>query len=326
MKYRCLIIGLGQIGMGYDLTLPKNEAIFTHCRALSRHPKFEILGAVDSSLERRLVFKEHYGKKAYGDISHAMKEFSPDLVVISSPTDSHYAVVKQVLDQSKPMAILCEKPLAYELTDAINIVQSCANLGVRLFVNYHRRSDPGVIEIQKRIFSGSIARPIKGNVWYSKGLLHNGSHFVNLMQFWLSSVKKHSIISNGRLWNDEDPEPDVYVEFEQGNIVFSAAWEESFSYYTAEMISPSGRMLYDRGGELIQWHSIIDDPKFNGYTILKSDPEIIKNGMNRYQYHVAEQLSLMLEGKEAALCSGSEALETQEVIQKILNSRINKKR
>ena len=323
MRYRCLVIGLGQIGMGYDLLLSQDRAIFTHCRAFSLHPMFEILGAVDPSAAMRSVFEEHYGKIAYEDIPSAMKELSPDLVVISSPTDSHCRVVKQVLTHSKPMAILCEKPLAYELIDAIDIVQSCDDVGVKLFVNYHRRSDQGVIEIKKRILSGGIAGPIKGNIWYSKGFMHNGSHFVNLMQFWLGSVKKYSIISNGRLWNDKDPEPDVFIEFDQGSIVFSAAWEESFSHYTAEIISSTGRILYDRGGELIQWQATFDDPEFNGYTILKPEPEIIKNGMDRYQYHVAEQLFLMLEGKDASLCSGADALETHEAIHEILNSRIN---
>ena len=68
-----------------------------------------------------------------------------------------------------------------------------------------------LIDIKKRISSGSIARPIKGNVWYSKGFIHNGSHLVNLMEFWLGSVIKHSIISNGRFWNDKDPEPDGLI-------------------------------------------------------------------------------------------------------------------
>ena len=119
-----------------------------------------------------------------------------------------------------------------------------------------------------------------------------------------------------------DPEPDVFVEFDKGSIVFSATREESFSHYTAEMICSTGRLFYDRGGELIQWQATLDDPQFSGYTILKPESEIIQNGMDRYQYHVAEQLFLMLEGKEASLCSGAEALDTHKAIHKILNSRI----
>ena len=36
--------------------------------------------------------------------------------------------------------------------------------------------------------------PIKGVCWYSKGLLNNGSHFINLLEFWLGDY-----VSNKRL-------------------------------------------------------------------------------------------------------------------------------
>ena len=62
-KEKCLVIGLGQIGMGYDITHNDNQLVLTHCRALSMHPMFEILGAVDPSMDKRSVFEEHYGKK-----------------------------------------------------------------------------------------------------------------------------------------------------------------------------------------------------------------------------------------------------------------------
>tara|TARA_B100001250_G_C19808350_1_gene794503 strand:- start:200 stop:1168 length:969 start_codon:yes stop_codon:yes gene_type:complete len=321
MTYSCLIIGLGQVGMGYDITHNDNHLVLTHCRALSMHPMFEILGAVDPSMKKRSVFEEHYGKKGYKDIVHAMEELSPNLVIISSPTSSHCKVVKEVLDNIKPIAILCEKPLAYNLTDAKEIVQSCEDAGVHLFVNYHRRSDLGVIEIKKRISSGLIESPLKGIVWYSKGFMNNGSHFLNLMLFWLGPVKKYSIISKGRLWNNKDPEPDVYIEFEKGSIIFCSAWEEMFSHYTAEIISASGRIFYDRGGEHIQWQSTINDSKFNEYTILESEPEIIKNNMNCYQYSVIENLFKMLQGKDSSICTGIDALETQKVIHRILEAR-----
>lgn len=323
MQYKCLIIGLGHIGMGYDLLLSQERAVYTHSQAFSVHQMFELSGAVDSSMERRSMFEEHFKIKAYGDVSSAVKELRPDVVVISSPTGSHCKLVKEVLDHTKPRVILCEKPLAYDLADAIILVQSCVNKGVKLFVNYMRRSDPGAIEVKQRITQGQIAGPIKGIVWYSKGFIHNGSHFFNLMQFWLGSVQEHTIISKGRLWNDLDPEPDVFVEFERGSIVFRAAWEEMYSHYTVELVSSNGRLRYDQGGEHIQWQVTCNDPEFVGYTILKPEPEIIRNGMDRYQYHVTEQLFLALEDKEASLCSGAEAIDTHRAIQEILNSRIN---
>ena len=149
MPYKCLIVGLGQIGMGYDLSLEPERAIFTHTRAFSVHPSFEIVGAVDTSAAKRLIFEAQFRRPAYVDIQSAMKELSSDIVIISSPTAYHCKHVREVLALAKPLAILCEKPLSYDLAEAHEIVHSCEKSGVKLFVNYMRRSDPGVIEVKK---------------------------------------------------------------------------------------------------------------------------------------------------------------------------------
>ena len=179
-----MIIGLGQIGIGYDLGLNLDGVIHTHSRALSRHPNFELLCAVDLAEDRRNLFIENYSKPAFTSIESALEANSPDVVIVACPTTLHYDSVKTVLKYSKPKAILCEKPLAYDLADARAIVDECEKADVKLFVNYMRRADPGAIEVKSRIESGEIELPIKGVAWYSKGLLHNGSHFFNLLEFY----------------------------------------------------------------------------------------------------------------------------------------------
>lgn len=314
-----LIIGLGQIGMEYDIDVPSDKSVFTHARAFSIHQEFELLGAVDPSSEKRSRFTQKYHKPAFRDFAEALQHIDPQIIIISSPTVYHKAILEEVLKLSKPLAILCEKPLSYSISDARSMIELCEQKGVRLFVNYMRRSDPGAIEIRDRIQKGSITAPIKGVAWYSKGFLHNGSHFFNLLEFWLGKYQRSTVMSNGRLWQDQDPEPDIYVEFERGNITFLAAWEEAFSHYTIELLSPSGRLRYERGGEYITWQSTQSDPNFSGYTILNEQPEIIGNSMDRYQWHVADQLARALGGRAASICSGREGLTTLEYMNQIIN-------
>lgn len=194
MTEKCLIIGLGQIGMGYDLTLDTVKAVYCHARAFSLHPAFELIGAVDPSATQRDLFKNHYCLPAYSDTASALKAETAGVVVIASPTVQHGAVLSEVLSHSTPNAILCEKPLSYDLAEAREMVEACEGAGVMLFVNYMRRADPGVIEVKKRIESGKIASPIKGFAWYSKGFLHNGSHFFNLLEFWLGAFVKAKVL------------------------------------------------------------------------------------------------------------------------------------
>lgn len=313
-----MIIGLGQIGMGYDMHLDPKAHVYSHARAFSAHPKFHLVAGVDPDRQKRQAFTLAYGCAAYGDLETALEQHQPELVIISVPTRFHGETLQRVLRRSHAQMILCEKPVSNDLEQARGMVRVCADAGVRLYVNYMRRSDPGAIEIKRRIDAGKLSAPVKGVAWYSKGFIHNGSHLFNLLEYWLGSFQNSVVLNSGRLWDETDPEPDVQVTFEHGTVVFLAAWEEAFSHYTVELLSPNGRLRYERGGELIEWQSVEADATFPGYTVLSAKSESIGSGMDRYQLHVAEQLAKALDGLEAQLCSGEDALHTLEAMQHIL--------
>jgi predicted dehydrogenase len=316
-----MIIGLGQIGMGYDLAHDPANAVYSHARAFSIHPSFELVIAVDPVETQRDLFKQHYAQPVCPTIASALQAQKVSVVVIAAPTAQHSFILKEILAHSTPKLILCEKPLAYDLVEACEMVEACESAGVKLFVNYMRRADPGAIEIKARIESGKIAAPIKGVVWYSKGFLHNGSHFFNLLEFWLGSFVSAKILDAGRLWDNQDPEPDVLVEFERGKVIFIAAWEEAFSHYTIELLSQSGRLRYEQGGDSITWQSIRADPNIAGYEILQIEPEMVTNDMNHYQSNVVDQLANALLDKPHTLSTGRQSLATLEAMHQIINQR-----
>jgi len=307
MPFKALIVGLGQIGMGYDLSLDP-EHIYSHARAFTLHPDFELIGGVDTDAERRATFERIYTCPAYADVGAALAAQVPDVVAIAAPTYAHQSALTAVLEHARPLAILCEKPLAYDVDSARAMVCACASKGVALYVNYIRRSDPGAIEVGRRIGAGLIEAPLKGVVWYSKGLRHNGSHFLNLLEYWLGPVLKTAVIQSGRALLDGDAEPDLDITFERGRALFLAVREEDFSHYTIELMAANGRLRYERGGARIEWQPVARDGRFDGYKRLAELPEEIPSGMGRYQWHVADQFAAALQGRTAQLCTGAEAL------------------
>lgn len=322
MSFGVLIIGLGQIGMGYDLHHgDANSQIFTHARAFSQHPDFFLIAAVDSNMKLRETFQQKYQCPSYAKVDDALKSHKPHLVIISVPTQYHYAILHQVLEKSEPLSVLCEKPLSYSLDEASSMVELCAKNNVNLYVNYMRRSDPAVIEIKRRLDSGEIAAPVKGTCWYSKGFQHNGSHFFNLLEFWLGPFESAEILEAGRLWDDSDPEPDVRLIFSRGTVVMLSAWEEKFSHYGIELLSTNGRLRYEQGGKSVYWQGLQGDKNFDGYTTLNNETKTIDTGMERYQWHVAEQLVSAFNGDEYQLCTGAEALKTLHNIHSIIDKR-----
>lgn len=321
MAESCVIIGLGQIGMGYDFDLTSESAIYTHARAISLHPGLRLVGAVDVSPGKRVRFMQRYEVPAFDQVEVALLKLQPDLVVIATSSESHATILAKVINACRPKLVLCEKPLAYELDKARDMVEMCEKAGIQLFVNYIRRTDPGVVEVKRRIDSGEIATPVKVNAWYSKGILNNGSHFLNLLELWLGDIENSTIINPGRFWNNSDPEPDVKVQFNRGAVVFQSAWEESFSHYSIELLSRSGRLRYDKGGEVIEWRGVYADPNFEGYSTLAEQTETIANGMGIYQWHVYQQICQYLGGAATTLCTGRQALKTLEAIDLIIKQR-----
>lgn len=314
MTLSVLLVGLGQIGMGYDFEAAPDTLALTHSRAFHEHSAFALVGGVDIDSEKRARFSERYDARSFPDVDSAISTVRPDIVVVATPTEEHRATVDAVLRLHQPQAILCEKPLAYELVDAEAIIASCAKNRCALYVNYMRNSEPGAIEVKQRLFDGRIESPVKGVVWYSKGVFNNGSHFLNLLENWLGKVLKIRVDNLGRCWDNVDPEPDFHVSFSRGEVSFLAAREENFSHYTVELVAVNGRLRYEQAGALIMWQQAASDPVCTGYTILDSSVKEIKTDYERSMWHVADQLVARLQGKPAEICSGDDALQTIKIL------------
>lgn len=310
MKHKVLLIGLGAVGMGYDFDTADASVVSTHAKAFANHEDFELAGGVDPDSAACARFQQRYGSWAGTDLAEGLRTVRPDVVVVASPTQYHAVAVQMALRNAKPKLILCEKPLSYSLQDARAMVAACREAGCLLYVNYLRRVEPGVLEIKRRLQNGAIATPLKGVLWYTKGLLHNGSHFLNLLEFWLGSVEKFSLINTGRAWGEADFEPDVQVKFEAGEVTFLAAREEHFSHHEIQLVAQNGCLRYEQGGAKILWQGAAQDPDFPEYTVLSLPGERIATEGARLQWHVTDHVGACLRGRPSCLCSGEDALRT----------------
>lgn len=319
MTIGVLIIGLGQIGMASDLKLDDRHHVYTHARAFAKHPAFTLLGGVDACPQRCAEFRAHYNQPTFINVTEGIAACKPDVVVIAVPTDDHALVLQEVLEVGLPQAVLCEKPLAYELSLAAEMVERCKEKNCQLFVNYVRRVDPAVREIKLWIEKGQIATPVKGTFWYTKGLFHNGSHGFDLMQHLFGTMQSFSVVGSGRCWG-KDTEPDVVIAFGTNLIHFIAAREENYELFAADLVSPSGRLRYDLGGERVLWQPVVESLSSPGYRVLDTNGQLLENSLLRIQWHVADQLASALSGSPGPLCSGDEALCTIECLDSIRNA------
>ena len=311
------VIGLGQIGMGYDLALPPSY-ILSHARAYAVHDAFCLVAGIDLSEERRRKFEETYLTPAYADFAEVPIEV--DLVVLATPTDTHLDGIRNILGHHAPRVILCEKPLANTPAEAKEMVALCAARGIHLFVNYMRRCEPGAREIRRRILERAIIPPVKGVVWYSKGLMHNGSHFIDLLQHWLGPITETPHIFGARSYGIDDVEADIRLTFQNGEVLFLSCDEKKFSHHTVELISPSGRLRYEDGGAEIVWQPAQQSPVLGAYREL-GPKTMITSDLQRALFHVAEEIHQVVtkHNQNTVLCDGSAGLHTVATIAEIMH-------
>ena len=309
--------------MGYDLDLNHSEYIYTHSSAFNWHRGFNIVGGVDIDDKLGRVFEKKYGCISYTDTQVALKKSNPDIVIIAVPTKFHNQVLKDIVKYSKPKIVLCEKPLSYSVKEAHSMKKLCNSHNVQLFVNYMRNSTPNSIKIRNKIKNNEYSGSFKGVVWYSKGLIHNGFHFVTLLTNWFGLIKGGHCIHKGRLLDNKDIEPDFSLSFERGNVIFLSTEEENFSNHGIELNFENGRLRYERGGREVYWTPVQNDNNLLSYKYLSNHSiKYIENSMKQYQLHVANELWNALNQQNYELCSDAISISIHESINKIIKGGI----
>jgi predicted dehydrogenase len=180
----------------------------THASSYRHHPGFELVAGIDPDPEQRNRFERKYAKPAFPGLSDLPAEVRADVYSICVPTPEHSAAFSAVLERGA-RAIVCEKPIASDVDEACRMVAAARARGCAVAVNYMRRFEPGVQSVRQALSAGRVGEVYKGVVWYGRGLVHNGSHFVDLLRFLLGEASEPRLLSRGRVAGGGDPEPDV---------------------------------------------------------------------------------------------------------------------
>lgn len=314
-KINTIIIGLGRIGIGYDEYTP--NVTLTHYKAIKKHKNFKLIGCIDVNKINRDKFIKKYKIPCFKNLSEIKDKIYPELAIIASPTDTHYLVIKEILKNHKKItSILCEKPFGSKHEDANRILQICKKNKVKLFVNYMRTADPGVIKTL-RIIRSKFNKNCKGTVFYDGNTLNQASHLINLLQFWFGESGSIKLIKSDK-GNKQLVGQNFILSFINKSFIFIGLNFSKYSYASIEIISPNGRIHYLERGEKIQWQKIQKDLLYKEDNIPNKKIINIKNDMKNCQLNVLNQLYSSLIGKKSYLCEGYKAIQTLKLINKII--------
>lgn len=77
-----------------------------------------------------------------------------DGYVVATATNSHIAILDQLIPLGKP--ILCEKPISLTVEETDEVIEKCAKYGTQIQVGFQRRFDPPIAKAALKISSGEV--------------------------------------------------------------------------------------------------------------------------------------------------------------------------
>ena len=216
-KYRGAVIGLGWMGMLYDLAqrmgvwhvddinrptpaldihrkfhyhdrhLPRKSLPSSYAEALSDRPEIELVAAAERDHKRLAAFGERYGVQAlYTDAMEMLRQEKPDIVAISTNTKGRADLTCYAVSCGAK-GIVTEKPIAYTLAEADRMVKTCADAGVPLCCGAISTSHPAFGTAKDLVTSGAIGEVLSIEAESDKNLSQhqNWSYFVDSSPAWV---------------------------------------------------------------------------------------------------------------------------------------------
>jgi len=144
-----------------------------HARALARNPHAEIVAAcsIDEESLKRFVETNNIPDK-YDDYNEMFARDDVDLVSVCAPNFLHKKIGVAALEAGKH--VICEKPLATTLEDALALVEASEKAGKLLMYAEDWLNAPAILRVREIVDEGGI-----GEVLYIKAKeCHNGSHSI----------------------------------------------------------------------------------------------------------------------------------------------------
>ena len=267
--YTAAIIGCGDIGYLFDKDigneLNSDEAL-THFRSLNNSEKFRLVSVADINVAPLNLIDKQTGIKKYDDYKKMVEELNPDLVTIATNDESHYPILTELL-KYKPKFVFCEKPLAKTGKEIEEICKKYKEAGIPLQVNYTRRFLNEFEEIKKSIDENKIGRTESVTFYYSRGLVHNASHYIDIVLWYFGEPDDVISFSQKKGITDEDKSVSFIFKYSGGpEIIFIALDIDKLSFAEIDIVGTQGRIKYNYKGE-IEYYTIKDNPLFNGYKI-----------------------------------------------------------
>ncbi len=315
--YRAVIVGAGRIASGFDT--PSSQHVLTFAHALTKNSRVKLCGIMDINEVQGKKEARKWKTPFYADMNVMCDALKPDIVIIATPDATHLKILAQLL-KKHPGIIICEKPVVSKQQDMEKAKILAEKNSVPIIVNFRRQFDETVADIRDRLSRGEYGSVLSANCLYTKGVLHNGTHMIDLARYFFGemiSASAHFRVNDFPLGA---PSLGGVATFERcPQFYFMNGDERHFSVFEFEILTAKKRIRFTDEGLLCSMQDVVPDSLYKGYYVL-GKPKIQKtklwNALSRLTTHAVN----VLDGKEKVISSLENTLKTEEACFRLLEN------
>lgn len=125
-----------------------------------------------------------------------------DFIDICTSVETHAPLTR--LGAKNGLDVVCQKPMATSLAEAKSMVSTCADAGVKLFINENWRWQHPIRQLKKQLESGAIGKPFRARIHYvnSFPVFDNQPFLKELDKFILTDIGSHILDTSRFLFGE----------------------------------------------------------------------------------------------------------------------------
>jgi len=135
-----------------------------HAPFLHQHPGFALLGSWERT--RKQIADRYPGARSFDSLEAVLRESDVELVVINTPTYTHYEYAKRVLEAGKHAVV--EKAFTTTAAEAIELQVLATRKNLKLAVFQNRRWDSDFQTVRSVVAEGRIGEVIEATLAFPR--------------------------------------------------------------------------------------------------------------------------------------------------------------
>jgi len=271
------LIGIGNIGLLYDDEFENTQKALSHIKAIYLHKEFTLKYVVDINDTHLHTVKNIFPDVLfYNDYTVLKDKLDIDIVVIATPTNTHFSILNDFQNHKSLKLLFVEKPL---FADSIEYENLTEKLKSKIVVNYLRRFDKNIIKLKKQISDNKFGTVQKIVINYCKGIKNNGSHMIDMINFLFDNptIVTSKILSHTRGFDQKDLTYDIFIQIKYNSQViplyFLGLDHTLYNTIEQNMYFENKIIKYINSKSAIEYYDIVPDKNFNQYKISSHIPK-----------------------------------------------------